>query len=274
MNKSFRLSLIFCTLALLLCGSPTEGMYKDLTREDYLNEMMEYLDEHNVLIEEDDRTQFDSIEAIRREMERREKNWEQLMGQEWGTITTHTVAFFGDVNLVSPFSAAQAIVLTPFRAGLGFLAQGRKKSGENQLEEVWEYWKGMVAKEKAMNRFYLKFIVRLYDYYGSAYASLKYGNKVLKPVFSKKRESGVHYEREVRYEDGFGGEREEWKQLELESPARWPEQANELVPFSYFDFLIDDPDFDPQGLIELSISKRKDDADEEAVFVIDLSRMR
>ena len=86
MNKLFRVSLIFCTLALLSCGTPIKGMYRDLTRGDYLNEMMEYLDEHNVLVEKEDRTQFDSIEAIRKEMNECIREFVDKLNENYRTV--------------------------------------------------------------------------------------------------------------------------------------------------------------------------------------------
>jgi len=173
MNRIFRLLLISCMFVFLFSASPGRAMYTDSTREGYLDELLEYMENHNILIKADDNTTFTSLEAIEREIERREKDWQELASQEWGVYILSTLTGFGDLNLLgypegageeektewakhqqeAQSEGGQAIVFTPFRTDLATLALVRKIYGDEKMRKMAKNLEREVEKPK---HFYLK----------------------------------------------------------------------------------------------------------------------
>jgi hypothetical protein len=253
-------------------------MYTDLSRGGILEEILAYIDDHTVLVELEDHTKFDSIESVKKEKERREENWRALADQEWGVRAPHTGWFFGDFNIPGSFLFAEAIVVTPFRAIMALLAtveQAQQALGETPWEKEWESFLASLTEGKApkLGRLRLKFIVRLPGDITDIYnVSLGYGRTKLVPVFSDQRSSVIHWDDELAESEGWW-EKEESKELDIGTLFPLGFGQHTASSFFYFDFLIDDPDFDPQGIVELSILSSEENK-EEAVFVIDLSAMR
>ena len=250
--------------------------------QEHWDEVWEYTEgEDALLIEAEDNTKFDSLDAIKKEIEKRKKNWEELVTQEWGVRILHTELGFGDLNLGrhSGFWDAQAIVFTPFRSHVAWLAMLRKAFGDEKVREGFEKVRGdlreldlrELEKVKELEKtapLCLGFVVRIPVYQWvlpsfSYLALLRYENKELEPIFSHERESKVYYDHKVRHDETYK-EKKEFTELGLSL-------LDSIATFLYFDFMIEDPDFDPQGEVELYLLTERGT---EGVFVFDLSKTR
>jgi hypothetical protein len=247
-------------------------MYTEYTLEVY-DELWDYMDSHAILIEAENNTELDSLDAIRKEIEKRKKNWEELVIQEWGVSITATEFGFGDLNLREHlgFWDAQAIVFTDFRAQLAMPAMYRELVGEEKMQELFEKIRGKLEKQEKiamLGRFPLSFVVRIPTYqwefpFSNYLALLRYGDKELEPTFLYQRESKIYYDHKVQYDESYK-EKKEFTELGLGF-------TDSIATFLYFDFLIEDKNFDPQGKVELWLLTERG---EEGVFTVDLSKMR
>ncbi|TKJ44508.1 hypothetical protein CEE35_07620 [Candidatus Aerophobetes bacterium Ae_b3b] len=244
---------------------------------DEVDEVWEYTEgKHAVLIEAEDNTKFDSLDAIKKEIEKRKKNWEELVAQEWGVPIIHTEPGFGDLNLREHLGLwdAQAIIFTPFRTTLSTLSMLRKAFGDEKVREEFEKVRGdlrELEKVKELEKptpLYLGFVIRIPTYqwelpFLNYLALLRYDGNELEPIFSHERESKVYYDHKVRYDEMYK-EKREFTELGLGL-------TDSIATFLYFDFAIEDRDFNPQGKVELYLLTERGT---EGVFVFDLSKMR
>lgn len=297
-TKVLRFLLVCCILTSVVSAFPGRAMYMDPPPEGYVDELLEYMEDHDIVIEGDDNTIFTSLEAIKREIEKREQNWQELASQEWGVQVFYATAGFGDLNLLSypegtgeeertewrkrqqkaQLEGGPAIVFTPSRTFLAVLGLSREIYGDEEMRErlknLEEEWELENSEGETPNHFYLGFILRLpIQECQECSVSLRYEDKELEPIFSFQRESKIYYEEELNpWGRQFSMEhKEEWERLKEEWDKLGLGWDGTIATFFYFNFRIENQDFDPEGTMELWFST---EFGEEAFFDIDLSKMR
>jgi len=299
-TKVLKFLLVCCVLVSIISASTGRAMHMDPIWEGYFDELLEYMENHDIVIETDDNTTFTSLEAIKREIEKREKNWQELASQEWGVYVFYASTGFGDLNLLAyPKGAGeeertewikrqqeaqseggQAIVFTPFRTNLAVLGLLRKVCGDEKMRErvreLEEEWDSENKEEETPKHFYLGFILRLsIQECQECSVLLRYKDKELESIFSFQRESKIYYEEELNpWGWQFSVEHKEEEEKER-SKKEWDKLGlgldGTIATFFYFNFRIENQGFDPEGMIELWFL---DELGEEASFSIDLSKMR